>query len=415
MTPTKGRYYRKGNQELSNSNIEEKKNNIHGKEIDTEKDEVKESLREMNRKKNYTHKPKINNYPLEEKDTEQKNNDNENNIMVIEESVEEEKKKPSKEYFLYGIDRNDCFHIFNINEKKWEDTRNISDLELDDKSTTFKKDYQYEGTLLYNTLEGVYILTGAKTDTLYYFNSLTNKITKICKFNTSHDNGSIMFDRISNCLYVFGGKKITSCEYYSLNDKQVYKLPDLVYDRANASFIVSNNKIYGFFGFSYSKDTYAKTIEYMDYIKKDKWVELTNIEFLKDDINFDTESVSTMYYRQNQNQILIYCGIQGDEEDFVTEYYLLYDSRNNTMDKIDKWDMQQYKNMGKKWKNYNFKKNDPKGFHFAKNSRFLLLPKNGSYEGYNEKDPIDILIDYKNNVHYIQQDKEKIDIYRSDM
>ena len=63
--------------------------------------------------------------------------------------------------------------------------------------------------------------------------------------------------------------------------------------------------------------------------------------------------------------------------------------------------------MGKKWKNYNFKKNDPKGFHFAKNSRFLLLPKNGSYEGYNEKDPIDILIDYKNNVHYIQQDKEK--------
>ena len=224
-----------------------------------------------------------------------------------------------------------------------------------------------------------------------------------------------MFDTISNCIYVFGGKKITSCEYYSLNDNKVYKLPDLVYDRANASFIVSNNKIYGFFGFSYSKDGYAKTIEYMDYNKKDKWVELTNIEFLKDNINFDTESVSTMYYKQNQNQILIYCGIQGDEEDFVTEYYLLYDSRNNTMDKIDKWDMQQYKNMGKKWKNYNFKKNDPKGFHFAKNSRFLLLPKNGSYEGYNEKDPIDILIDYKNNVHYIQQDKEKIDIYRSDM
>lgn len=80
-------------------------------------------------------------------------------------------------------------------------------------------------------------------------------------------------------VYMFSEEKITSCEYYSLNDKQVYKLPDLIYDRANASFIVSNNKIYGFFGFSYSKDTYAKTIEYMDYIKKDKWVELTNIEF----------------------------------------------------------------------------------------------------------------------------------------
>ena len=59
-------------------------------------------------------------------------------------------------------------------------------------------------------------------------------------------------------------------------------------------------------------------------------------------------------------------------------------------------------------------KNDPKRFHFAKNTRFLLLPK-GSYEGYNERDPIDIMIDYKDNVHYILQEKQKIDVYRSDL
>ena len=366
----------------------------------------------MNRKKNYTHKLKINNYPLDENEIEKKPSEL---ITIIDKEEEEEKTKFNKMYYLYGIDRNDCFHIFNINEKKWEETKKISEIELDEKSDTFRKDYQYEGTLLYNTLEGVYILTGAKTDTLYYFNSLTNKITKICKFNNCHDNGSIMFDTNNNCLFVFGGKKITSCEYYSLDDKKVYKLPDLNYDRANASFIVSNNKIFGFFGFSYSKDTYAKNIEYIDYNRKDKWVELKNIEFLKDDISFDTESVSTLYYRQNPNQILIYCGIQGEEEAFVTEYYLLYDVRNNTMDKIEKWDMQQFKSMGKRWKNYNFKKSDLKGFHFAKNSRFLILPKDGSYEGYNERDNINIMIDYKNNVHYIMQDKEKIDIYRSDM
>ena len=213
----------------------------------------------------------------------------------------------------------------------------------------------------------------------------------------------------------FWRKKITSCEYYSFIDKKVYKLPDLIKDRANASFIVSNNRIYGFFGFSYSQDTYAKSIEYMDYYKKDKWHELKDIQFLKPDISFDTESVSTMYFRQNPNQILIYCGIQGEEEDFVTEYYLLYDVQNNSMDKISQWNMQQYKSMGKRWKNYNFKKNDPKGFHFAKNTRFLLLPKDNHYEGYNERDPIDIMIDYKNNVHYILQEKQKIDIYRSDM
>ena len=66
--------------------------------------------------------------------------------------------------------------------------------------------------------------------------------------------------------------------------------------------------------------------------------------------------MSTMYYRQNQNQILIYCGIQGEEEDFVTEYYLLYDTKKNTVDKINKWNMQQFKSFGKVWNNYNLKK-----------------------------------------------------------
>ncbi len=407
----KGRYYHRI-EELNNRNNNYEQNGkqvIHGKELETEKDEVKESIREMNRKKNYTHKPKNLNYSLEEMKNGQNNGEQ---LVSLAVKDEEEKKVQENILYLYGIDRNDILHIFDVNNKRWEEMKRIPDLV--DKSDTFKKDYQYEGTLLYNTLYGVYILTGEKTDTLYYYSSRTNYVTKICKFNYCHDNGSIMYDARNNCLYVFGGKKITSCEYYSFLDKKVYKLPDLITDRANASFIVSNNKIFGFFGFSYGKNSYAKTIEYMDYIKKDKWFELNNINFLKNDISFDTESVSTMYFRQNPDQILIYCGIQGDDEDFVTEYYLLYDVNNNSMDKISKWNMQQYKSVGKRWKNYNFKKNDPKGFHFAKNTRFLLLPK-GSYEGYNERDPIDIMIDYKNNVHYILQEKQKIDVYRSDL
>ena len=412
-TPMKGRYYNKNGDDNLNKNIKDRKVS-HGKELELEKDEVKESIREMNRKKNYTHKPKNLNYSLDEIEYEQRNGEQILSLarMHTDRDEDENKNNQGVTYYLYGIDRNDVLHIFDVNNKQWLDTKKISDLV--DKSDTFKKDYQYEGTLLYNTLIGVYILTGEKTDTLYFLNSQTNTISKICKFNNCHDNGSLMYDKNSNCLYVFGGKKITSCEYYSFSNKKVYKLPNLIMDRANASFIISNNKIYGFFGFSYGKNNYAGTIEYLDYTKKDKWVELKNIQFLKKDISFDTESVSTMYYRQNPNQILIYCGIQGEDEDFVTDYYLLYDAKNNTMDKINKWNIQQYKSLGKRWKNYNLKKNDPKGFHFAKNSRFILLPK-GSYEGYNERDPIDIMIDYKNNVHYILQEKQKIDIYRSDL
>ena len=317
--------------------------------------------------------------------------------------------------YLYGIDRNDLFHIFDINNKIWLESKKIFDLNLDEKSSSFKTDYQYEGTLLYNTLRGVYILTGENTDTLYFFNSKSSSISKICKFNNSHNNGSMMFDNNENCLYVFGGKNITSCEYYSFYDRKVCKLPNLNIDRANSSFIISNNKIFAFFGFSYENDDYVRTIEYIDYNKKDKWIELNNITLLKNDISFDVESVSTMYYKQNASKILIYSGIQGEDEDFITEYYLIYDVRSNTMDKINKWNIKQYKNIGKKWKDYEITGNDPKGFHFAKNSRFILLPDNCIPEGYNENDIIEVLIDYKNNVHFIVQEKNKIDVYRGEM
>ena len=115
------------------------------------------------------------------------------------------------------------------------------------------------------------------------------------------------------------------------------------------------------------------------------------------------------------NKILIYSGIQGEDEDFVTEYYLIYDVKKNTMDKINKWDMNQYKYMNQKWKDYEIKDNDPKGFHFAKNSNFILLPESCVPEGYSGDDIIDILIDYKNNVHFILQDNQKIDVYRGSM
>ncbi len=220
-----------------------------------------------------------------------------------------------------------------------------------------------------------------------------------------------MYDPNENNLYIIGGKKITSCEYYSINDKEIKILPNLINDRANSSCILSNNKIFVFFGFSYEKNDYVKNIEYIDYNTKEKWIELKDINYLTKNISFDIESASTLYYNHNQDKILIYAGIQGEEEEFITEYYLVYDTKNNTIDKIKKWNLHQYKFIGKRWKFYNLKNSDPKGFHFAKNNRFLLI-ENIDIEGYKENNNIDILIDYKNNVHFIMQEKEKIDIYK---
>ena len=86
-----------------------------------------------------------------------------------------------------------------------------------------------------------------------------------------------------------------------------------------------------------------------------------------------------------------------------------------TGENVEKFFTNQYKYMNQKWKEYEIKSNDPKGFHYAKNSRFILLPENCVPEGYKGDDIIDILIDYKNNIHFILQEKQKIDIYRGEI
>ena len=44
-----------------------------------------------------------------------------------------------------------------------------------------------------------------------------------------------------------------------------------------------------------------------------------------------------------------------------------------------------------------------------------MLPKNNKYEGYDSNDDIEVLIDYKNNVHFVIQEKQKIDVYRNEL
>ena len=396
----KGGEYRKKYSNKQNEKIEKIEKSVNYPKtniFEEENDEIKKP-------QNFKRKNNINYFKRKSSDQ----------IIIINQADEKQKNKNSIYYYLYGIDRNNHLHIFDICNKRWITSKKIFDINLDKNAESFRKDYQYEGTILCNILSGVYILTGEKTDTLYFYNSLTETISKICKLNYGHNNGSIKYDEKNLRIYILGGKKTTNCEYYSLEEKKVYLLPNLNKDRANGSFIISQNKLFGFFGFCYSKDNYVNTIEYLDLEKMDNWKELNNIKYLNDNILFNVESVATMYYKNNKNKILIYCGIQGEDEEFVTEYYLLYDSLNNTIDKINKWEINQYKNIGKIWKEYNLNENDPKGFHFAKNSNFILLDENCNINGYNEKEKINIMIDYKNNIHIISQDKEQIDIYRSE-
>ncbi len=145
----------------------------------------------------------------------------------------------------------------------------------------------------------------------------------------------------------------------------------------------------------------------------DKWTEVQDIKILNDKINFEVESISTNNYMDNKDKILIYAGIQGENEDYITDFYYLYDTKENSIDLVEKWENRVLRFTGSRWRNSNLTKNYPSGSHFAKNSNFLRLPKSVSIEGY--EDDLYLLMDYKNIVHFINQDQKAINIYKGDV
>ena len=412
--------------EKENENTNKKNKHISFKGLIDTKEEMKETKKkELGRKKNLSHVPKkkkkfrisefldvteintsspvaLQNLSFSKDDTD----------IILDTSTEDYTNTTSKKLYLFGINREDYFFIFDLKEKKLS-KKNILDIE--DISDTFKSDYQYEGSILYNTLNGLFLLTGKKSDTLYYYNPKYDTWNKICKFNFEHDNGCLLLDKEFNRIFVFGGKNTKKCEYYSFNDKKISSMPELIIDRANGSFILCNEKIYGFFGFSYKNNKYCGNIEYIDIKKLDKFIEVKNIKILNENINtnFDIESVSTINYHEDKNKILIYCGIQGENEDYIIDYYLLYDTKENTLDLIDKWNNNILKYVGSRWRNSNLSKKDPLGYHFAKNSNFLKLPKKAKIEDYDGD--IYLMMDYRNNVHFIDQEQKFIDIYKNEI
>ena len=118
--------------------------------------------------------------------------------------------------------------------------------------------------------------------------------------------------------------------------------------------------------------------------------------------------------KEDPNKIIIYAGIKGENEDFITDNYYIFDTKENSIDLINKWTTKIMRYTGTRWRNHSLSKREPAGFHFAKNTNFLEIPKEIEIEGYDKENEINILIDYKNNVHFINQEKKTVDIFKGD-
>jgi hypothetical protein len=115
---------KKEKEEKKEENKEEKKEiKKHGMEEEPkdEKYEVKETVREMNRKRNYTHIPKVKKrFKInEELDVTEINTSSPVVPQNLSFSIEDCTITNSQNIFLFGIDRNDLLHIFDIKKRRW--------------------------------------------------------------------------------------------------------------------------------------------------------------------------------------------------------------------------------------------------------------------------------------------------------
>ena len=430
--------YKKNKEEIRKNDEENKIKNdtIDEKENEKWKKKLKDIIPRKLRSKNLNNKKKL---KYKDKDTDESKNPINNKeieinrktrIKISENVLIEEidttkpvvklniinqiytKNKKYTNIYLYGFDKKNNFFVqFDLRKKKFLRIK-ISDIE--DLSDSFDKDYLYPNTILFNTLTGVFILTGKNNDMLYYYNSLNETLIKLCQFKNSHNSGCLLLDQENNQILVIGGKNSVSVESLCFVSNEIKELPNLNFDRCNASFNICNNKIFGFFGFSFKKGKYLFNMEYIDKNKMDKWSTIeVNFESKKDILPFHLKYISTCFNENNPEKIIIYGGKQGRSENILDNYYYIYDINKNIFEKIEGICfniIKDYKGINI-WKNSDLIENEEKkGFFFDKEKHFIELPEEDKFDGNNNN--ICGIIDNECNVHFLTNNQKNIKVYK---
>ena len=181
--------------------------------------------------------------------------------------------------YLFTITKGGTFIEFDILEKVYTiiDTSKINDWD------SFIKEYlnNYDGSLLLNTFQGLFILTGKKYSDLYYFSKKYNSISILKSFKFNHKYGALMLSSDNDTLLIMGGET-KNIETLNFEDSLINKIPPLLTQRINSSYSFIGNILIAFFGKN------NNTIEFIDINVNKKW------ELLDYKINIDNENDSVI-------------------------------------------------------------------------------------------------------------------------
>ena len=269
--------------------------------------------------------------------------------------------KPMKEGLL----------TFNISKKRFS-------LVIPDNYKFFWNNYLPENSMLYNTLEGLFILN-SKDNQLYYYSSKKNLFCELLYFNYDHKEGCLFLDNLSKNIIVIGGINSTKVEKFSFENGTMDELPDLSTHRYKMSCCQIGNKIYCFFGLSLERKN-ESLIEYLD---------MDNISKGWNEIKYDNKtSFNTLTYMScvnlNDCELLIIGGLI--EDNLPNQKLLYFNAQKNEFIELNK----------------DLPDSDIKKYLFSKNMMFNLFVKESKIYFTN--------IDDNNQVHILDNDL-KYDLY----
>ena len=190
-------------------------------------------------------------------------------LSQSQESIIDILTEPLKGSYLYTITNKGKLLSFNITLKKFA----IIDSNMIEGWTSFIPNYlkNIEGSLLLNTLEGLFIITGTNHNVLYFYSQEKSLIAEIKSFSSCHKYGGLLLSPSpDNNLFAIGGdNENNEVELLSFDEDEVKKMPDLLSRRVNASYTFINSKLYAIYGEE------NNTIEFLNIKKlKNKWTKI---------------------------------------------------------------------------------------------------------------------------------------------
>ena len=255
---------------------------------------------------------------------------------------------------------------------------------IDLSNSKFKQNYISNGSLLLNTNDSLYIVTGNNFDMLYKYDPYKNIMRLLGKFKNNHIYGGLLIN--SNIIYCLTGNFNNKVEQFNIKEKKVIENKEnMKVERSEASYIILNKKyIFSFFGFNVNENKYINSIEFTELNSNMNW-EFINILNNINNCILELKGHCIINYNKN-NHFLILGGYNGEKN--PNEYIIKCEININDIQIC-------ILNLEKKFETLINKK----AFLFS----YFYENDNLSNEKY--------IFDRKNNIHYFNTTQIKRDIF----